>query len=69
VSNDNPYSEAQCKTLKSRPEFPELFGCSADIKAFYQNFFGLDKKVVLRAKAKKATSHQKRTVNRISRGG
>jgi hypothetical protein len=27
------------------------------------------KKVVLKAEAQKATSHQKRTVNRISRGG
>ena len=25
VSNDNPYSEAQFKTLKYRPEFPERF--------------------------------------------
>lgn len=26
VSNDNPYSEAQFKTLKYRPEFPDRFG-------------------------------------------
>ena len=26
VSNDNPYSEAQFKTLKTRPEFPDRFG-------------------------------------------
>jgi len=26
VSNDNPYSEAQFKTLKYRPEFPKSFG-------------------------------------------
>ena len=26
VSNDNPYSESQFKTLKYRPEFPERFG-------------------------------------------
>ena len=25
VSNDNPFSEAQFKTLKYRPEFPERF--------------------------------------------
>jgi putative transposase len=25
-SNDNPDSEAQFKTLKSRPEFPDRFG-------------------------------------------
>jgi putative transposase len=40
VSNDNPYSEAQFKTLKYRPEFPERFGCSADSRSFCQNFFG-----------------------------
>lgn len=28
VSNDNPYSESQFKTLKYRPEFPERFGCA-----------------------------------------
>jgi len=27
VSNDNPYSEAQFKTLKYRPAFPDRFGC------------------------------------------
>ena len=26
VSNDNPFSEAQFKTLKYRPDFPERFG-------------------------------------------
>ena len=26
VSNDNPFSEAQFKTLKYRPAFPERFG-------------------------------------------
>jgi hypothetical protein len=26
VSNDNPFSEAQFKTLKYRPEFPDRFG-------------------------------------------
>ena len=26
VANDNPYSEAQFKTLKYRPEFPDSFG-------------------------------------------
>ena len=26
VSNDNPYSESQSKTMKYRPEFPERFG-------------------------------------------
>ncbi len=26
VSDDNPFSESQVKTLKYRPEFPERFG-------------------------------------------
>jgi putative transposase len=36
----NPYSEAQFKTLKYRPDFPERFGSLADARAFCQNFFG-----------------------------
>ncbi|MBT9149188.1 MAG: hypothetical protein DDT27_00482 [Dehalococcoidia bacterium] len=39
VSNDNPYSEAQFKTMKYRPEFPERFGCSEDSRSFCQTFF------------------------------
>jgi putative transposase len=27
VSNDNPYSESQFRTLKYRPTFPDRFGC------------------------------------------
>jgi putative transposase len=30
VSNDNPFSEAQLKTLKNRPEFPDRFGSYED---------------------------------------
>lgn len=33
VSDDNPYSEAQFKTLKYRPDYPERFGCVADARA------------------------------------
>jgi transposase InsO family protein len=33
-SNDNPYSEAQFKTLKYRPDFPERFGCIEDARVF-----------------------------------
>jgi putative transposase len=40
VSNDNPYSEAQFKTLKYRPNFPERFGSLEDARAFCQPFFG-----------------------------
>jgi putative transposase len=39
VSNDNPYSESQFKTLKYRPEFPERFGCIEDARFFCQDFF------------------------------
>jgi putative transposase len=39
VSNDNPYSEAQFKTLKYAPVFPDRFGCLADARAFCAAFF------------------------------
>ena len=39
VSDDNPFSEAQFKTLKYRPGFPERFGCIQDAKTFYRDFF------------------------------
>ena len=39
VSNDNPYSEAQFKTLKYRPAFPDWFGSIADARAFCEVFF------------------------------
>ena len=39
VSNDNPFSEAQFKTLKYRPEFPERFGSIEDARVFCQRFF------------------------------
>jgi putative transposase len=38
-SNDNPFSEAQFKTLKYRPEFPGRFGSLEDARAFCQRFF------------------------------
>jgi putative transposase len=40
VSNDNPYSESQFKTMKYRPDFPERFGCIEDSRSFCQDFFG-----------------------------
>lgn len=40
VSNDNPYSEAQFKTLKYCPAFPERFGSLEDARAFCRSFFG-----------------------------
>jgi putative transposase len=39
VSNDNPYSEAQFKTLKYCPAFPERFGCIQDAGVFCETFF------------------------------
>ena len=39
VSDDNPFSEAQFKTLKYRPGFPERFGSIQDAKAFCRTFF------------------------------
>ena len=39
TSDDNPFSEAQFKTLKYRPDFPERFGCLEDARVFCQRFF------------------------------
>ena len=39
VSNDNPFSEAQFRTLKYCPQFPDRFGSIADGRAFCQTFF------------------------------
>jgi len=39
VSNDNPYSESQFKTMKYRPQFPGRFGSMEDALAFCRAFF------------------------------
>ena len=39
VSDDNPYSEAQFKTLKYRPDFPDRFGSIEDARVHCQQFF------------------------------
>ena len=39
VSNDNPFSEAQFKTLKYRPDFPESFGSIQDARVHCKRFF------------------------------
>jgi len=39
TSTDNPYSEAQFKTLKYRPEFPQRFGTLLEARAFCREFF------------------------------
>lgn len=38
VSNDNPYSEAQFKTMKYRPDYPSRFGCLQDARAWASAF-------------------------------
>jgi putative transposase len=39
VSNDNPYSESQFKTMKYRPEFPDRFGGIQEAREFCRIFF------------------------------
>jgi putative transposase len=39
VSNDNPYSESQFKTLKYCPAFPGRFGSIEDARSFCSTFF------------------------------
>jgi len=39
VSNDNPFSEAQFKTLKYAPDFPERHTSIEDARAFCRTFF------------------------------
>jgi putative transposase len=39
VSNDNPFSESQFKTLKASPEFPDRFGSLQDTRSFLLDFF------------------------------
>lgn len=39
VSNDNPYSESQFKTMKYRPDYPSRFGCQQDARAWANTFF------------------------------
>ena len=39
VSNDNPFSEAQFKTMKYRPDFPDAFASCEAARGFCQPFF------------------------------
>jgi putative transposase len=39
TSNDNPYSEAQFKTMKYRPTYPDRFGSIQDARAWARRFF------------------------------
>lgn len=39
VSNDNPFSEAQFKTMKHRPNFPHRFNSLVEARMFCRSFF------------------------------
>jgi putative transposase len=39
TSDDNPFSEAQFKTLKYRPDYPDRFGSIQDARAWARTFF------------------------------
>jgi len=39
TSTDNPFSEAQFRTMKYRPEFPDRFGCLQHTRSFCGPFF------------------------------
>jgi len=39
VSNDNPFSEAQFKTMKYAPAFPDRFGTIVEARSFGNHFF------------------------------
>ena len=39
VSNDNPFSEAQFKTMKYQPDYPARFGSLIDARTWFQKFF------------------------------
>ena len=39
VSNDNPFSEAQFKTMKYRPDFPDAFASCEAARGFCHSFF------------------------------
>lgn len=39
VSDDNPFSESQFRTLKYRPEFPDRFGSIQDARSLCCHFF------------------------------
>ena len=39
VPNDNPYSEAQFKTMKYRPDYPDRFGAIQDARVWARSFF------------------------------
>jgi len=40
VSDDNPFSESQFKTMKYQPDFPARFGSLLHVRAWMEEFFG-----------------------------
>lgn len=40
VSNDNPFSESQFKTLKYHPGYPDRFACLQECLSYFRLFFG-----------------------------
>jgi len=50
LSDDNPHSESQFRTMQYRPEFPDRFGYIQDSGAFSQgSFVGTTKSIAIRA--------------------
>jgi putative transposase len=47
VSNDNPFSESQFKTMKYRPGFPDRFGSIEHGRAFGHVFFLVQRRAPL----------------------
>lgn len=39
TASDNPFSEAQFKTMKYRPDYPACFGCLSDARQWARGFF------------------------------
>ena len=79
VSNDNPYSESQFKTLKYCPQFPQRFGSIEDARLFCRNFFGyynhehrhsgiglMTPAVVHHGRAEKLTTARRQTSSKLS---
>ena len=76
VSNDNPYSESQFKTLKYAPGYPDRFGCFEDALGYCRSFFAwynadhrhsgiamLTPEVVHHGRADEVLAHRQRTLD------
>jgi len=78
TANDNPYSEAQFKTLKYRPDYPDRFGSIDQARTWAQTFFhwyntdhrhtglGLMTPAAIHfGRAEKLTQHRHQTLQRV----